>query len=341
MSQKISTRLGVVIIITIAITAGVFVWEAYKINPISYQSTEIKQPIKKQIVAENKIDETADWQTYRNEKYGFEVKYPTDFSIYDDYPEKNQLFVGQSEVHRAPPEGIMISEVSELAEKSIAKLKKRDELTTVVEEKNIEINNIAIKKIALTSAIGYTDAHYFFTKNSKKFEIIYENENKIQEKILSTFKLTDEIAEWQKFDYSDKGVSISIPKNWRNQSEDKEGPLFKDDNLDYQIDVSFNTDKADDNWGTPYVERLLSTAKDKAFLRGYDITGEETWFVKENLIFGKNNVYKVYHPGYLKGFEGSSYYMKLKNNGGYVEFFVSQSADKTMVENILNKVEIY
>ena len=33
-------------------------------------------------------DETADWKTYRNEEYGFEVKYPKDWYIYNDDPAK-------------------------------------------------------------------------------------------------------------------------------------------------------------------------------------------------------------------------------------------------------------
>jgi hypothetical protein len=37
---------------------------------------EIKKPEK--VVEE----ETADWKTYRNEEYGFEIKYPEDWEIY-------------------------------------------------------------------------------------------------------------------------------------------------------------------------------------------------------------------------------------------------------------------
>jgi hypothetical protein len=47
MNQKINTGLGVVIITIIAITAGVFVWKSYKINPILYQSTNLISVVKK------------------------------------------------------------------------------------------------------------------------------------------------------------------------------------------------------------------------------------------------------------------------------------------------------
>ena len=36
---------------------------------------------------QKKSDPTANWQTYRNEKYGFELKYPEGFSYSESYPE--------------------------------------------------------------------------------------------------------------------------------------------------------------------------------------------------------------------------------------------------------------
>jgi hypothetical protein len=38
-------------------------------------------------------DETADWKTYRNEDYGFEIKYPLDWSTYPDWDRKGISFV--------------------------------------------------------------------------------------------------------------------------------------------------------------------------------------------------------------------------------------------------------
>lgn len=80
MNQHIKTSLGVIIILIVAITAGMFVWLSQKNNPIETQTQMVKvNSDKNQKI--KAIDETANWKTYQNNQYGYELKYPADWKI--------------------------------------------------------------------------------------------------------------------------------------------------------------------------------------------------------------------------------------------------------------------
>ena len=67
-NQKGIAPIIIILVLVAIIGGGTLVWQNF-----SAQKEEVKVP-------ENIVkDETTDWQTYRNEEYGFEMKYPEDF----------------------------------------------------------------------------------------------------------------------------------------------------------------------------------------------------------------------------------------------------------------------
>jgi hypothetical protein len=64
---KTNWKFLLIVIILAIIVGGGTLWLLVK-KELPYQPSEIK-----------KIDETANWKTYRNEEYGFEVKYPNNW----------------------------------------------------------------------------------------------------------------------------------------------------------------------------------------------------------------------------------------------------------------------
>lgn len=108
MNQKISTGLGVVIILIMALTTGVFVWNVYEKNPIpKFVAPVVRQkPITKVCPMDAKlcpdgssvgrsgrsceftecpkveVADTSKWRAYKNKKYGLELKFPDWWSNY-------------------------------------------------------------------------------------------------------------------------------------------------------------------------------------------------------------------------------------------------------------------
>jgi hypothetical protein len=141
----------------------------------------------------------------------------------------------------------------------------------------------------------------------------------------------DKITGWQKFDYKNKGVVISVPRDWQNESAVEDHPLFVDANGKSGINVSFPGD-----------EQAFGSSTGKAVVESYLSDPKGNRVVKEDLALGKNTVYKFCPSDDAKCLTTSTTYdIRLKNNIGFVEFSVSQDASQGVVKSILEKVETY
>lgn len=201
--KGIPVPIAICIILILVILVGGYTWWQYlEIRAERAYIPEVK-------VSEE--DDIADWETYRNEEYGFEIKYPDDWELKEGPFEPPSPVVPEMIVMSSPDEGlggfnIIIIEIPE--EISLEEYIGDLDLRSLGKEFNIREQ----REIKLTGLFGiqrkehringrYVELVTYLKKDNLIFrflvspmsshEIIADEDQRLNNQILSTFRFLD------------------------------------------------------------------------------------------------------------------------------------------------------
>lgn len=233
------------------------------------------------------IDETANWETYRNQELGFEIKYPRDWVVESPdklhvifYPlsfkeEFEHPFIGITK--KPNPQKLSVREFYNGVHERDLFFQSGDEYTTG----KIMGREYFLFKPYITFA-GETIVVIIL---DSAFVEIYDFGNAFQEsgifdQILSTLQFieTDETANWKTYRNEEYGFEIKYPKGWEVLNNNPYGKI---------LDFSFRDKKYDGSFEWP---GLRITDKDVAG-EFNDIKTPSRFFKKEE---AENEVIRIY-----------------------------------------------
>jgi len=236
-------------------------WLSTELEFLSVEFPEIKKPEKVE-------DETADWKTYRNEEYGFEVRYLPDWKIYITQPDEfspkgewgeqiGELAIFQSRTIGAPYCELHLTIYSNPKNLSIRDFW-RERLPLVYNFKSSEsitfgenqISGVKFLMERTDQPLPNESMAVAIEKNDHIIELFWWGQNPTVanpdclrvDQMLSTFKLIeDETANWNTYRGEEYGFEVKYPEEIKQGEisyRKNVGPSFENCDLSTIIGLS-------------------------------------------------------------------------------------------------------
>ncbi|MDX1608150.1 MAG: PsbP-related protein [Candidatus Spechtbacterales bacterium] len=262
--EKIAVPL--MLVITALVLGGIF----YAVNVAEEDFKEATQV--PPVVKSEKKDPTANWQTYRNEEYGFEFKYPEGWEVGNDkvrtIEERDTTLPhdgpGEPQISTEPLAQVRWFDVSQNSASSWLDEECNEESieTGYLNEAGAEkYESAQCKSKTRICEFGSCFSYYmaYFEDNNSQNRIMlhlsvledfetgnFEKFFPVFEQILSTFRFIDTVdtSNWQTYRNEEYGFEIKYPDKLEGLSENIQGDWEVSDTFADRGDIYFGTPKS-------------------------------------------------------------------------------------------------
>jgi len=194
MSKKQFTiTISIVVVILAAVGGAVWYAQSYKQS----QNPPVAENEPEQTASSTTEDiDTSDWLTYRNEEYGFEVRYPetwvlqnTQSGIYIKYQKEWEF--GMEEGFSAFGVSVIKENLQEFIESYKSDFLNEKPLTRIINKEVYILANIPATKLTSNNAEGINGNFIFAVYNGKNYLITFDENEERHKEIISTFKFIE------------------------------------------------------------------------------------------------------------------------------------------------------
>ncbi len=124
------------------------------------------------------------WLAENLSQFGLSVSFPPEYSLYDDYPSGNRVFIGTSALDRGPLTGIFLSKEAGSIDEVAEQLMHRESYTTVVSRASTTFFSATAMEIVLSEEADYQNAFLLASYGTGTLEIAWNSLNPEQEEII-------------------------------------------------------------------------------------------------------------------------------------------------------------
>ena len=218
--KHFSLWLALVVLVVVG-AGGVAAYDNLKNDTNEQEELDSSDPVSSEVEG---------WQTYRNEEFGFEVRYPKEWEVSEGMGNDVNFTLRDNEGNF--PEFTIVTNSYDSTSFSLLEASLDSYGLDQKQKSEILVDNSAATKISgyavLDNGSPWHVIRVIVENDGRIYEIDGDNTLEIFDQILSTFKFTDstDTSDWQTYRNEEYGFELEYPRDWyitlvtaRNQSE--------------------------------------------------------------------------------------------------------------------------